>query len=496
MKVKVRASWALVVLAAMMLLSACSGNDYTQAIPAGSKAVAAIDLQRLAGRDLTAEQTAQLLHTDEAADCGLDLRARVYAFVSGDDNLGFVAKVANEKKVVQWAERLNGEGLCGKVQEKKGCHFVVVGGAWVVGFSGKALVAMGPMLPFAHASAQQRIAKLLEQDADHSMRGTAMFDKLTEMDAPLSLVATATALPEQLASVFTFGLPPADGQQRLGLKAALSKPKGIDYSRVMIAASVSLESNVLEMNASCFSDNKATTEAINEARSFLRPITDRYLNHMSTADLIGFFVNVNGGRFVEALQADKRMGMLLAGMNAAIDMDNILRAVDGDMALVVDNKTVEGPLNGQQSNIGFTSAALSATGQWSDAGSQLRLMAQLSNKAWLDDVAYWKVSCPYGSSITDWQTDAYRYTDGRMDLYFGVSTDMQLYAGTSVERAQACLGSVDSPLPSTVQQRIIGKRLCLLMNINTSDYDSKVQTAMSLLTSVLGDITTILLIQD
>ena len=121
----------------------------------------------------------------------------------------------------------------------------------------------------------------------------------------------------------------------------------------------------------------------------------------------------------------------------AVDMDNIIKSIDGDMAIF-----------------------LSATGENTDIG----MAAQLRDKKFLDDVGYWKQSCPPGSRITDWDKDAYCYTNGEKSYYFGVSQDLQFYAGVTENSARGVLSKSEPALPAKAMKMINGQRLAVVLN--------------------------------
>ncbi len=92
--------------------------------------------------------------------------------------------------------------------------------------------------------------------------------------------------------------------------------------------------------------------------------------------LAGIFMNVKGEQFLPMMQSNRSLQTLLMGINQAIDMDNIIRSVDGDMAIVMPSLD--------------------------DNNMQMTMAAKLSHAKWLGDVDYWKTSCPAGANIANW----------------------------------------------------------------------------------------------
>ena len=52
-------------------------------------------------------------------------------------------------------------------------------------------------------------------------------------------------------------------------------------------------------------------------------------------------MNMDGGRLLEMMRENSGMQALLAGVNTAIDLDNILRSVDGDLSVFLPVLTGE-----------------------------------------------------------------------------------------------------------------------------------------------------------
>src|SRR3712207_4156849 len=152
------------------------------------------------------------------------------------------------------------------------------------------------------------------------------------------------------------------------------------------------------------------------------------------------------------MQQNKGVQALLAGINTAIDMDNILRSVDGDITFVAPS---------------FDTTNL-----------QLSMAAQLAHSKWLADVAYWKQSVPQGGSISDWKKNSFYYRDGKTSFFFGVTADQQFYAGSSADESLATLKPASTPLAAKITNAIPGNRMVMVINL-ASLHNDKVQDRKS-----------------
>ena len=379
------------IIASLMivLMSACSDNDYLNAIPSKSTAVISIDMSRLNGQEQEQNQEhilKTMLHVDDVSKCGLDVKEKVYLFETIDGNLGLCAKVADEGDVSNWLSELSQQRICSTVTERKGFHFAVLKDSWLVGFSSKALLVMGPVVAEAQAEMQRQMVRCLNADEDAGIKSSKLFAQLDSVDSPMAMVAQAVALPEKFVAPFTLGAP-----------------KDADASQIVIAAGMDVENGVLKIAGRTFSFNPSINQALVKSQQVFRPIQGDYVQSMPDDAMAGIFMNVAGSRFLPLVQSNQGLQTLLMGINASIDMDNILRSVDGDMSIVLPTLGAD--------------------------HMQMMMAARLSHAKWLSDVDYWKQSCPKGSTIGNWKSNAFCYSSGKTCFYFGVTDDKQFFSG-------------------------------------------------------------------
>lgn len=446
---------SLVVLSLVtvfVLLSSCSGSDYLHAIPAKSTALISIDLPKMAGGDAVEDKASVLkamLHVDDVSDCGIDLESKLYLFESADGNLGLCAKVADDDKIGDWIDGLVKQRLATPVTERKGFHFSVLKNSWLIGFSDEALLVMGPVVADAQSELQRQMVKYLSADEDNSVVSSKLFEKLEGISTPMAMVSLAQALPEKFVAPFTLGAP-----------------KGADASQVVIAAEMTVNRGLLHINGETLSFNDEINQALKTARDNYRPIKGCYLKSMPADAQAAIFMNVDGTKFLPMMQNNQGIQQLLMGVNAAIDMDNIIRSVDGDMAIVIPS--------------------------FSDSALKMSMSAQLKQSKWLQDVDYWKKSCPQGGKIGDWGKNSYYYTDGKTSFYFGVSDDMQFFSGSDELTAEYSIKPSNHPISKDIQSLVEGQKLAMVVNLAKSGSGNDAISAISsLLTPVFGNISSI-----
>lgn len=442
------------IIASLMivLMSACSDNDYLNAIPSKSTAVISIDMSRLNGQEQEQNQEhilKTMLHVDDVSKCGLDVKEKVYLFETIDGNLGLCAKVADEGDVSNWLSQLSQQRICSTVTERKGFHFAVLKDSWLVGFSSKALLVMGPVVAEAQAEMQRQMVRYLNADEDAGIKSSKLFAQLDSIDSPMAMVAQAVALPEKFVAPFTLGAP-----------------KDADASQIVIAAGMDVEDGVLKIAGRTFSFNPSINQALVKSQQVFRPIQGDYVQSMPDDAMAGIFMNVAGSRFLPLVQSNQGLQTLLMGINASIDMDNILRSVDGDMSIVLPTLGAE--------------------------HMQMMMAARLSHAKWLSDVDYWKQSCPKGSTIGNWKLNAFCYSSGKTCFYFGVTDDKQFFSGNDEVSAESSIRPSSHPISKRVQNMIRGEKMVMVINLEKSGGGgSAMQAVTGLLSPLFGQLTAV-----
>ena len=232
----------------------------------------------------------------------------------------------------------------------------------------------------------------------------------------------------------------------------------------MIAAEMSVKKGIMHINGETFSFNKTIDKSLKDATKIYRPIKGKYINSMPKNAMLGMFLNVNGNKFLPLMHSNKGIQQLLMGVNAAIDMDNIIRSVNGEMAII--------------------------TPTYGSDNISMSMTAQLENCKWTNDVGYWKQSCPAGGKILDWQKNAWYYTDNKTTFYFGVSKDMQFFSGSSKEEAAQSIMDSKEQLGDNVKDIIKGQKLVMVINMNAMKGD-KAGAVTSMMKPIFGNLETI-----
>lgn len=412
-----RKALGFLLFSVVVALCSCQNKDYVNAIPSTATALVRIDPKSIDADNLPSF-VKEMAGADKAGQSGIDFSSALYAFETVDGNFGFCAKVDDHDQLTSYFESLSAPGKCGKIAEAAGNHFTSYADSWCIGYSSSCMVAIGPVTAASLPDMRRTIARLLSQDEERSIVSRPLFARIDTMSSPVSLVAEARALPEKLVAPLMLGAP-----------------KDADPSQVLVAASVSFSASTLRFDAETFSANSSVDKALKQSAQLFRPVGATYVGSLSKADLFGLFLNVDGKTFLPLLQNNKSLQALLVGMNTAIDFDNIIRSVDGDLVF-------------KSGGIGSGMTSLS-------------MQAKVcQNPSWLADVSYWKSSCQPGCSITDAGANSWVYSSGNDKMRFGLANG----AFYAYSLSGSTAGTQAAPLLDSRAGSIEGSRMAIVVN--------------------------------
>lgn len=388
-----------------------------------------------------------LLHLKDLDESGIDLSKDVFFFEDGQGNFGLCAKVSSDSKL---EKSLQKAGL--SLTKRRDYKFAALSSGWVIGFSDNTALLMGPVVPAAQDDLITLMARYLGSDEDQGIKSSPMYATSDSIDAPMSIVAQTCALPQQFVAPFTMGAP-----------------KDADPADVILAAAMEVKNGHLLMHGKTLSYKKSINSALVKAANVYRPIKGEYIKAMSQDDVLGLFLNVDGKQFHNLMIQNRAATAMLAGINTAIDMDNIIKSVNGDLTLV--------------------------TSSLGKDNFRMMMAARLSGAPWLADIDYWKKSVPAGGHIGDWGKNCYYYSGNGTTYFFGVTQDMQYMSGASPEEAKHSITTSPKPLYPDLQKIIKGKKLAMVVNFKALG-NSKAAAITSLLMPMFGNINTIVYTTD
>ena len=409
--IDLKAVWLIMVCA--LCLASCRDNDYVRSIPASATAVMKIDGAVVAGSH---KMLSLLPFGDKTADV-IDLSREVYAFETVDGNLGMCARVKDSDALLEALKTVT----TSDVRRQGDCRLTDINNSWAVGFNDKSLVVLGPVSAAALPDAQRSIVRMLKQDEDASIMARPMYSKLDSIDSRVAFVAQVQALPEKFAAPFMLGAP-----------------KGADASQVAVAAGVDIKDGIVRIDCQNFSFDKSIDRELKKSRAAFRPVKGVFSQSMSHNQLFSLFANVKGKGFLPLLQSDRSLQAVLMGLNTAVDFDNIMRSVDGDLAFMFSGMS--------QDNIAMT------------------MLARVDNPVWTADVDYWKQSCQPGCSLKG-ANGRWIYCGGEASFSFGLQDDVFYAISGQAPASIRQLLKPSQPIYGEVSRMIAGNRMAMVLNL-------------------------------
>lgn len=430
-----------------VILSSCS-SDYRNAIPANSIALLSLDVKGISEADNTGDKSIinSILQIEDIGQSGIDLNERIYLFEDAEGMLGLVACVDNEKKVESWFEDLSQKNKCTKIKERKGYKFSVFNDSFVAGFSKSAIILMGPTIGSGQSKLQAKITKYLGTENDNSIVNTPMYERLDSIETPIAMIIRGQALPEKMLSLFSMG--------------ALSKAKPND---ILMAASATVSDGCLNIVGETFSFDNDIDLSIKSSLATYHPIEGKYIDCISLNNVLTILSGVNGENYLNLLRNNISFRTLLIGLNTALDIDMILKSIDGDILMAMP----------------------SAKGRNFD----FQLLANVRDTDWLADVDYWKKTTPSGYEIRNKNDREFFYSGAGWNMYFGINKQNQLYISTTENLAQTAGLPSGERLSECVRNGIRGKRACVIVSLDAlTKQIPQLQTAVDIFSSIFGNV--------
>lgn len=441
------ATGAICIIVAVTCFLACSSDEYLDVIPKESSAIVSLDIAKtMKGNSGTTEPgiIKALFGDIKVEQCGIDFSKKLYLFASPDGSLGIAGKVDSKQRVKDMLEELASTGKASKPKTHRKMLFSVIKQSWIVGVSDNSCLIMGPTLPSSQPDMMRKMVKYLNGQ-NKGISDSRLFAKLDSIDSPIAMAARVSALPDKIMPLLMIGTP-----------------KGTEPSDVILAAGLKRAGDCLVIDATTSSFLNDLNKKIETSKSVLRKIEGKYTASVPSTAAFCVQMNAEGKALLSLLKDNKALQAVLAGINTAIDMDNIIRSIDGDVCLTLLN--------------------------YGERNKELQMSAKLANSDFLKDIDYWKKSCPQGGSITDIGINTYCYKDASLTYCFGVSNDLQFFSGSSLDNAKASVTNTQDAIPSNVRDCIVKGKIGISMYLPALLGNTGIsQTVNSILSPLFGE---------
>ena len=409
----------ILIWAGMLVgLTACHRSDYVQVVPREASVVVAANVANIAeegdlahsglmqfvnkylGLIVAGDAKQQFLHYMEHPDkMGIDFTRPLYFFKAGSF-MGVTIRVGDEDDVEKFIQMLTSQGLCRNGGETDQVKQAILLDDIVIAYNSHTLLVIVNTVEGNVSQTGQIALGLMEQEKDYSFVSTdtyAQMDKRSDCD--VVVYSNGAALSNDVLET---------------IKSFI--PKGIRLMDIEVFSSVSFEDGKAVLTADIQGKSNAAKKLIEEGNKNFHKIEGRYID----APLEGFAVwaclGVKGTWLLDQLKQDEKAKMLLIALERAIDVEAILRAVDGDVAITLPRDY---------------------SGSHALSNADFMLLAEVKNKDFMKDVDYWTETMKeYGMSMTQ-KDDHYILKTPEYTLNWGLDGDDVYFASAKMFAANS-----------------------------------------------------------
>ena len=371
------------------------GKDiYLNALPKDATAIVRLDVIELLNEaDLTVGEQVELFQhflRSDLSKLGVDAQEPIYAFVATSGNFGLLAAVADNGDLRERCQEWYDQGRASQLEKQRGLYWVTLENQWLMAFDSDRALVMGPAAGAAQETLRNEMAQLLAQDKDNSGVQSALFAALANHEDALTAVVAPEILPREMRKL-------------------LRGVKVYDQTDALLLLNFEADDNEIEIEANILAQSKGAREELHRMGQLLRPIKGALAKYARNDATLWMTFNLKGCELLDILRKDLSIRTSLVALNLIFDADNILRAIDGDLAVEMSN------------------AAALSSGKGLAALQNLNLTAQIVNADFLSAAPTW------GNALVRVQTlseSDFAMHLGETPTYFGVK-DNTLYFGSS-----------------------------------------------------------------
>ena len=429
MKKRVRV--ILIVLAALVVAGVAAflifgrgGDGYLSMIPKDAKGIVRLDLRSIIKKaDMSSDQLQTLMKrlTDDDAtemtEVGIDLSKPLFGFVSQSGFFALAGKMHDEDALANMLSHVNGQQ---EIQRQRGYSWALLKGNYLLAFNDDKVLCMGPAVGAAQDQLRNEMYRYLEQDKEESAVGTAFFDQVSENHAPGAAILSMSLVPESLRKSVSKYIP-----------ASVTDD-------VSMAITLDVGEHNVHLATELLTDNEEAKAKIASFESLFRTIDARFVDSSTENTFAWCCMNVDGTQLLDMLRSIPAIRLALIGVNMMVDVDQMIRAVDGDVAI----------------DMGMAPNARSKD------DVQLLLTAQVGNTDFLKKADYW-VRSSHLNLVQRWSDTDFCLKMSGSPVWFGVDDDVLYFS--SVKDMRKGKGN---PFVSAQKSDIKGTRIFVTFDLS------------------------------
>jgi len=398
----------------ILLLASCKKTGYENCIPADATLVVSVDMYSLSEKaDLKNSHISDVLdkylglvvfgegltkvkdYMEKPETIGIDFRDPIYLFKTASGHVGATFNVHDEDLLKEFVETLAKQDLCSKPTEKGEYYSGNLLEDIQYGFDGHKLLLLTSLDSNA-SNPRQALSQLMAQKKEDSYVSTSLYEEMKGKEAQdIVVYSNFGVLGDDIRSMFAEVIP-----------------NGVRPSDIELFGAVSFDKGVARLSASLMGSNPKVQAVLDDFDKNFHKIKGAYTDRLDADCLMWGCVGVNGDWLLNMMKKNKDIKNSLFMMERAVDIEAMIRDIDGDVAFCVP-----------QSVLNTTHADM----------FDFTMYAQLKTASFLSDVNDWKDSHKdYGIVMTDIGKDKYQLRFNDISCVWGVS-DKNLYLSNAAE---------------------------------------------------------------
>ena len=400
------------ILIVLVVSSSCSKNDHLAVIPSNAPLVLSIDVASLTKKsDLMntsiggqLDALLPLVFSDEAErqmkeymqspeEMGIDFREPIYIFRTLNGCLGITMKLHDKGDFEDFLSVFIKQNLASKAVERDKVKIGSFLDYAEYGYKGKTLLFVVPLGDGGSSVAKQTLSQLFNLQKDDSFVNTECFQKLSKLNGrDVSGYANMAALPQDFA---------------IRVKSLI--PSGVRITDVGLFSSLDFQKGKAVMTSQIEGTNDKVEKILDESNDNFHKIEGRYIDMPTDDFFLWGCIGAKGEWLLNKIKQDEQMKRTLFLMERGIDIEAMIKSVDGDLAVTLPN-TVLMPY---RKNTDFMACG------------------HLKSSKFLDDVDYWQKSMKeYGMTMEKTGKNEYLLSGQDFKINWGVNDD-DLYIGSN-----------------------------------------------------------------
>ena len=291
-------------------------------IPEDAKAVLVIDAkQALKQMDFSISDIFKALKhrqqqkEEDKAGWGIDMLSPMYGFVSADN---YVCVVFALSDADDFEEKLKGEEIA--VESQRGFKWADKGEILLCFDSKKALI-IGPVIKSDADAMRGKMVGWMNQGS-HKV---PILSDLKNDDGVISLRASLAVVPSTISNQIVGNI------------------KDVNLSDIFLNASLKVKEKSFLLATELESEDEKFDEYASQYNKILRPIDGKKLPVCVEEPMLRAVFNVDGEEVLPKLRENFVFRTMLVGLNMCVDLDMMIKAIDGDVLLEWGGRTIFAP---------------------------------------------------------------------------------------------------------------------------------------------------------